>query len=169
MSDDDTVVPIDPDLAPAPARAPAGSGARRRRARRRRAQPAVLALVALGGIGGATARYGIVEALPQAAGEFPWATFWTNVAGSFLLGLSMILLLERFPSSRYLRLFLATGVLGSFTTMSTFLDETVLLAKDGHAAVAASYCAATVVVGVTVAYGGIVAARLMPVARRRGR
>lgn len=125
-------------------------------------QPDVLAVIALGGMCGAAARYGVTQLLPTPAGRFPWATFVENLAGSFLLGLLLVLLLERFPPSRYLRPFLATGVLGSFTTMSTYQLETALLIKDGHPLTGALYGLGSLAAGLAVAYAGIRAGRLTP-------
>jgi hypothetical protein len=102
MRDDDTVIPIDPDLSPTDPGEPV-LGRRRHVPRRRhgRARPDVLAVIALGGMLGAAARFKLAEALPARAGHFPWATFWTSLSGSFLLGFLLILLLERFPPTRY--------------------------------------------------------------------
>ena len=72
------------------------------------------------------------------------------------------MLLERFPPTRYLRPFLATGILGAYTTMSTYTVETALLIKDGHAATAVLYGVGSLVAGVFLAYAGIVAGRLTP-------
>ena len=118
-----------------------------------------LAVIAIGGMVGATARFKLAEALPAKPGQFPWATFWTNVSGSFLLGFLLIVLLERFPPSRYMRPFLATGILGAYTTMSTFAVETALLVKDDHASTALLYAIGGVAAGVFLAYAGIVIAR----------
>ena len=57
----------------------------------------VLVAIALGGMIGATARYKLATWITVPPGTFPWATFWTNVSGSFVLGFLLILLLERFP------------------------------------------------------------------------
>jgi CrcB protein len=103
-----------------------------------------------------------------APGTFPWATFLVNVTGSFVLGLFLAVVLERFPPSRSLRPFVATGFIGAYTTYSTFAVETVVLAKDGHSAVAAGYVAVSVVAGLTAAWAGIVAARGIPVPRQGG-
>jgi CrcB protein len=139
-------------------------GPTRERSRRHgaRAQPDVLAVVALGGMLGASARYGISQMLGTPEGGFPWATFVENISGSFLLGLVLVLLLERFPPSRYLRPFLATGILGAFTTMSTYQLETVLLIKDGHPLTAAMYGLGSLAAGLVFAYAGIRAGRLTP-------
>jgi CrcB protein len=168
MSDHGPLVPIDPDLGSADPAAPA-IGARPRVPRRRTgsARPDVLAVIALGGMIGATARFKLAEAIPTKPGHFPWATFWTNLSGSFVLGFSLILLLERFPPTRYVRPFLATGILGGYTTMSTYMVETAVLVKDGHSATAAVYCASSLVIGLAVANIGMVAARLTPERHRR--
>jgi CrcB protein len=139
----DGALPIDPD-----------------RPARRRVRLDVLAVIAVGGMIGATARFGLAEALPTEPGHFPWATFWTNLSGSFVLGFLLVLLAERVPTSRYLRPLLATGILGAFTTMSTYTVETALLFKEGHAATASIYGVGSIVLGILLAYAGIVAARL---------
>lgn len=161
MRDDDTVIPIDPDLAPTDPGEPMVAGVRRLPRRRHgRARPDVLAVIALGGMIGAAARFKLAEALPTQAGRFPWATFWTNMSGSFLLGFLLILILERFPPTRYVRPFLATGVLGAFTTMSTYTVETALVVKAGHPVTGVLYGFGSLAAGVFLAYAGIVAARL---------
>ena len=159
MRDDDTV--IDPDLAPSDPGALAVAGTRRLPRRRHgRAQPDVLAVIAVGGMLGATARFKLAEALPSKAGHFPWATFWTNLSGSFLLGLLLVLLLERFPPTRLLRPFLATGILGAFTTMSAYQVETALLIKDGHAVIGIVNGVGSLIAGLAFAYLGIHLGRL---------
>jgi len=124
-----------------------------------RAQPGVLAVIAVGGMLGSTARYGVAQSLPIRPERFPWATFWTNLSGSFLLGLLLVLLLERFPPTRLVRPFLATGILGAFTTMSTYEVETALLIKDGHPLTAITYGVGSLVAGLVLAYLGILAGR----------
>lgn len=117
--------------------------------------PGALVAVAAGGILGATARYALARALPTDPGRFPWATFVTNVTGSFVLALLLI----RFRPAGLVRRFAATGVLGAFTTMSTFEVETALLVGDGHGPTAVLYAAATAAVGLGAAYAGAVAGR----------
>ncbi|HSB86463.1 MAG TPA: CrcB family protein, partial [Ilumatobacteraceae bacterium] len=102
-------------------------------------------------------------------GQFPWATFWVNASGSFLLGFLLVLLLERFPPTRYVRPFLATGVLGAYTTMSTYQVEAALLIKDGHASTGALYGLGSLVAGLTLAYVGMTTARLIPQRHRQER
>ena len=139
----DPLLPIDPDL--------------ERRSRRR--DPRLLATIALGGTVGASARYGVARLVPVHAGHFPWATFWTNVTGSFLLGVLLAVLLERTRPHPYLRPFLATGVLGAFTTMSSFQVETAVLIRDGHAATASAYAIGSVGIGLVAAFAGLAVGR----------
>src|SRR3954467_7637531 len=119
----------------------------------------VLAAIGLGGIVGATARYELAQALPTAPGRFPWATFWTNMSGSLALGFLLVLLVQRTRQHRLLRPFLATGILGAFTTMSTYLVETALLIKDGHATVGVTYGLSSLAVGLFLAFAGMFGAR----------
>lgn len=95
--------------------------------------PPVL-LVALGGVVGALARVGAGEVLPHDPGSWAWSTVLVNAAGAFVL--CLLLPLVRTPS---VRLALATGLLGSFTTFSGFALDAVLLADEGRPAVAAAY------------------------------
>lgn len=122
----------------------------------------MLAAIALGGALGTLARYGVAQLVHVAPDTFPWATFWTNVSGSFALGLILALVIERFPPSRYLRPFVATGFLGAYTTYSTFAIETVLLIDHGHSTVALVYVGASLVAGLVVVWAGLVAARAVP-------
>jgi len=115
----------------------------------------ILAAVALGGALGAPVRYGVAQLIDVAPASFPWATFWTNVSGSFALGVVLALLLKHFPPSRYVRAFVATGFLGAYTTYSTFAVETDVLIKDGHAAIALSYSAASLVAGFVAVWAGM--------------
>lgn len=138
-------------------------------ARRRRTEPSVVAAVALGGALGVPARYALAEVIGVRAEGFPWATFWTNVSGSLALEFLLTGLLERFPPSRHLRPFVATGFLGAYTTYSTFAVETDLLVKDGRLTVALTYVAASLLTGFAAVWAGVWAARALPLRRRGGR
>ena len=97
---------------------------------------AVLGVIALGGVVGSLARYGLAEGFPHDTGSFPWATFATNVLGCFAIG---VLLAALTPLSHpLLRPFLGTGILGGFTTFSTFAVDTDRLLPD-HVIVALLY------------------------------
>ena len=97
-----------------------------------------------------------------APGTFPWPTFWTNITGSFALGFVLAVLVERFPPTRYLRPFVATGFLGAYTTYSTFAVETDLLIKDGHAVIGIVYTGVSLLAGLAAVWLGISSARALP-------
>jgi CrcB protein len=127
----------------------------------------VLAAVGAGGFLGAVGRYELGLSWPTAPGRFPWATFTINISGAFLLGFVLTLLLERAGATRYVRPFFCVGVLGAWTTMSTFAVEADLLIKDGHAPTALFYVVATVIVGVVVTVAGVALARAFDPLRAR--
>ncbi len=102
------------------------------------------ALVALGGLLGSVARYWLVGLTTRLHGSpFPLGTLAVNVIGSFVLGLVMVLALEREFIGAHARTFLTIGVCGGFTTMSTFSHETVVLLRDGQAVLAFANVLAT--------------------------
>ncbi|WP_222195762.1 fluoride efflux transporter CrcB [Modestobacter italicus] len=114
---------------------------------------------ALGGAVGALGRWGVAEALPSPAGGWPWATLLVNLTGCLLLGLLLAVLAARHPGSTWLRPLLGTGVLGGYTTFSTFAVESVRLAETGAWGAAAGYVLASVLGGVAAAAGGVVLGR----------
>lgn len=122
---------------------------------------AILAVGIGGGIG-AILRYLVGALFLQRFGPgFPWGTFVINVTGSFLIGVVAQLALTRaFGITPTVRLFAATGVLGGYTTFSTFSLDTLTLAGDGAAPLAALYAAGSVAAGFFAAYLGQVVARL---------
>jgi CrcB protein len=134
-----------------------------------RSDPRVLLAIAVGAMGGATARYKLSTWITVAPGGFPWATFWTNISGSFVLGVLLIVVAERFRPTRYARPFATTGFLGAYTTFSTFSVETDVLIKDGHALVAGLYVAASLAAGLTAAWLGVRLGRHLPSRRAKER
>lgn len=111
-------------------------------------------LVALGGALGSLLRYGFGAWVQGLAGPgFPYSTLFINALGSFLLGLVVGLSLEGALSGEA-RLFLAMGVLGGFTTFSTFSYETVLLLQDGEWSKALLYVLLSVLLGLSLAFLG---------------
>jgi CrcB protein len=103
-----------------------------------------LAAVFCGGIVGALARFGLLEALPHAPGEWPWATFVVNLAGAFALGYFTTRLQERLPLSAYRRPFLGTGLCGALTTFSTMQLELLDMLDAHRAGLAALYAVASI-------------------------
>ena len=114
---------------------------------------------ALGGVLGAWARWAVGEVLPISPGAWPWATFLVNITGCLFIGVLLAVLLARFPRSVRLRPFLAVGVLGGFTTYSTFAVEAVRLTEGGHPALAAGYVLASVTGGVAAVVIGLLGGR----------
>lgn len=103
--------------------------------------------VGLGGAVGAIARY-LLSALVQRPGwTFPIGTLFVNVIGCLVLGALMTLFAERESTSVQTRLFLTVGLLGSFTTFSTFGFETFVLVRDREVGLAIASVAANVAVG----------------------
>ncbi|WP_084514938.1 FluC/FEX family fluoride channel [Nocardia acidivorans] len=103
----------------------------------------VLTVIAVGGALGALGRYGLARLWPTPAGGFPWATFTTNVLGCFLIGVLMVVITEIRAAHPLARPFLGVGILGGFTTFSTYANETRGLLQPGTATTAFGYLAAT--------------------------
>lgn len=117
-------------------------------------------LVCIGGAVGTGARYLIATLAPRVFGtSFPFGTLAVNVIGSFLLGAIMQAGLTTTLLSPTLRLVLATGVMGGFTTYSTFNYETLELLREGAAGLAALNVAATLGVCLLAGACGATAAR----------
>jgi CrcB protein len=141
---------------------------REQQAAMRPARGRILAAIALGGALGGPARYGVAQLIHVANASFPWATFWTNVTGSFALGFVLALILERFPPTLYVRPLVATGFLGAYTTYSTFSVETDLLVRNGHAGIGIAYALASLVAGFVAVWAGMLVARAIRLPARGG-
>lgn len=114
-------------------------------------------LVALGGAVGTLVRWLLESAFAAQPGEWPWTTFWVNLGGSLLLGVLLEWLLHAGPDRgrrRAVRLGVGTGLIGGFTTYSTFVLETVSLAQDGRAVLGIAYALVSIVLGVVAAGAG---------------
>jgi CrcB protein len=120
--------------------------------------------VALGGALGSVARFACSGLAARWIGlGFPWGTLFVNVAGSFAIGLLASLAA---PDGRPLlgadaRAFLIVGVLGGFTTFSSFSLETLTLARNGSAGAAGLYVAASLLACLTAAWLGFASAGLL--------
>jgi CrcB protein len=106
----------------------------------------VLVAIAIGGVIGAECRYGIDRWLPPGHDGFPWATFTINVLGCLLMGALMVVLTEIVAAHRLARPFLGVGILGGFTTFSSFAVDAERLIDARRDAVALTYVAGTLVV-----------------------
>ncbi|MFY1688879.1 fluoride efflux transporter CrcB [Plantactinospora sp. WMMB782] len=103
----------------------------------------VFAAVALGGALGSAGRYGLAVLWPHAPAGVPWATLLTNLAGCALIGLLMRLVTTAAAPHRLVRPFLGTGILGGFTTFSTYAVETRGLLAAGRPGAAVGYLLGT--------------------------
>jgi len=133
-----------------------------RAARPRGAGPgaADIAAIAAGGGLGSVIRYLLSRAFPGGSG-FPWDIFVINVTGCFALGLLMVYLLDAWPPRRLLRPFLAIGLIGGYTTFSTYAAGVVTLLHQHALALATAYALASVTAGLVATWCGITAARRM--------
>lgn len=119
-----------------------------------------LLVVALGSALGGVLRYAATLGLNAVALRgWPWGTFAVNVVGSFLIGLLYVVIVERAGAGDTLRLFAMVGVLGGFTTFSSFSLETLVLLEQGEIARATAYVGASVVLCLAAAYAGLHLAR----------
>jgi len=125
-------------------------------------RPRLVVAVAVGGALGALARHLLSVAFPDTSTAFPWTTFGINVAGSFLLALLPALAAVR--RHDLLPPLLGTGVLGGFTTLSTYAEQTRALTASGHATTGALYVAGTLAACLVAV---ALADRLSTVAQRR--
>ena len=119
-----------------------------------------LFIVALGGALGAVCRYLAGNAISKAVGSaLPWGTFLINLGGCFAMGLLMTVIVERELLPAAWRLFLCVGLLGGFTTFSSFGYEVLMLLAEGNILAAAGYAGGSVVFGLVAAGVGVLAAR----------
>jgi len=121
-----------------------------------------LILVFIGGGFGALARYSLAGWVQQSSDSgFPWGTMTVNVAGSILIGLVMSLSTRVLWLTPQLRILLATGFLGGFTTFSTFSYETLSLVQEGELTFAGLNVACTVTACLFGTWAGISVGRIL--------
>ena len=146
MADPHTdVSPVNAGRSPFPPRA---------RARPPGAWP-VLGAIAAGGGTGALARYGLGVAFPRPPTGFPWATFAVNVTGCLLIGALKVLITDVWPAQRLLRPFLGTGLLGGYTTFSTYVVDIQHLLAAGAPRTALAYLAGTLLAALAAVQVGV--------------
>src|SRR5215210_6039067 len=118
--------------------------------------------VAVGGALGAMLRFYLGgSVLARTATPFPTATFVINVTGSFMIGFFLTLVTERIPVNPHLRLAVAVGFVGAYTTFSTFEYETARLVEQKDFIRAFLNVVLSFVVGFIAVWGGIFAARML--------
>jgi CrcB protein len=118
-----------------------------------------VAVVSAGGVIGAEARYAVAEAWPHQPTAFAWSTVLINGTGCVLIGVLMVIVLELTSPHRLARPFLGVGVLGGYTTFSTFAVDGARLLHAHRYLVTAGYLAATLVACLAGVVIGTVAAR----------
>jgi CrcB protein len=119
------------------------------------------AVVGIGGALGSMLRYAIATLSIERIGPgFPWHTVAINIVGSFLIGVIAVYSQSGIGLSPYVSAFAMVGVLGGFTTFSTFSYDTVTLLSDGVPTIALAYCAGSVILGVLGAIAGMGLARV---------
>lgn len=118
-------------------------------------------VVAVGGAVGALARTAQSTVFPEVLGAFPWSTFAGNLAGAFLLGALLTVLVERAAGSWWVRPLVGNGLLGAYTTYATVGLELHELAASGRIGLAAVYLWATALAGLVAGGAGIASARLL--------
>lgn len=157
-------LPVDPDVEPEDRVAPLRLADLARGLRRVVVQRwDVLALISLGGALGSVARWGTAEAWPGGDAQPVWATLQVNVLGAALIGLLMVVVRRGGTEGRYARPFLGVGVLGGYTTFSTYALDVHGLLLAGRPLLAGAYVAGTVVLGLLAAWGGITLGRALVV------
>jgi len=122
-------------------------------------------LVALGGATGSVLRYQVGRWMthllgPQAVTAFPWATLTVNVVGSLAMGLLAGVLARHGPGGEHYRLLIGVGLLGGFTTFSSFSLELMLLLERGQSGQAFLYGAVSVLAGLSALYIGLIVMRI---------
>ena len=118
--------------------------------------------IAVGGAFGAVARHYVALQVSMWFGrDFPWGTLAVNILGSFILGLLIEAMALVWSPSQEVRALLTVGMLGAFTTFSTFSLDTVLLVERGDTATAAGYIAMSLLFSVGALFLGLRLARLV--------
>ncbi|MGW7487665.1 fluoride efflux transporter FluC [Streptomyces sp. NPDC054786] len=126
-----------------------------------------IGVVAAGGAIGASARYGAALLWPTGGGAFPWTTLAVNAVGCALMGVLMVVITEVRPAHRLVRPFLGTGILGGFTTFSTYAVDIQRLAGAGRPVAALACLAGTVLAALAAVWGAVTGTRALLELRRR--
>jgi fluoride exporter len=126
----------------------------------------VLLVISAGGVLGALGRYTVSAVWPHPPGGFPWSTWTVNISGCWLIGLVMVLATDVFTGRRLLRPFLGVGVLGGYTTFSTYIADIDQAATAGAAGIALAYLAATLVGAMLAVWAGAMTAHWLRHAAR---
>ena len=115
----------------------------------------VVAGVAMGGAIGSVARYFVAQVQSPTWTGFPYGIFLVNVSGGFIMGVLVELMALRFSVSPEVRAFLTTGVLGGYTTFSTFSLESALLIQKGAMVNATAYVVGSAILSIVALFCGL--------------
>ncbi|MER7724823.1 CrcB family protein [Streptomyces sp. NPDC096323] len=118
-------------------------------------QAAVVVAVAFGGAAGASARYGAALLWPTATGGFPWTTLMVNVVGCAMIGVFMVVISEVWTAHRLVRPFFGTGVLGGFTTFSTYAVDIERLVDGGRTRTGLAYLGLTLLAALAAVWSAV--------------
>ena len=121
----------------------------------------VLAVIAVGGALGSTARFGLAVWFTHSPDQIAWSTVIANLTGALLLGLLMVFVNDVWPPNRYVRPFLGVGILGGYTTFSTYMLDARALAAAGQSAAFAGYLLLTLFGGLAAVWLGATLGRLL--------
>ncbi|WP_330336832.1 fluoride efflux transporter CrcB [Streptomyces sp. NBC_00557] len=124
-----------------------------------RGQAPVVAVVAFGGAIGAAARYEASLLWHTGPDAFPWTTLAVNTVGCAVIGVFMVIISDVWAAHRLVRPFFGTGVLGGFTTFSTYAVDIQRLVNAGHARTALVYLAVTIVAALAAVWAAATATR----------
>jgi CrcB protein len=119
----------------------------------------VVAVVAAGGVLGSEARYLASRLWPDRPGSFPYTTFGVNLVGCYVIGVLLVIISDMTTVNRLVRPFLATGVLGGFTTFSTYAVDSQRLISTGHPGTALANIVATMAGALAAVTVGVVGTR----------
>lgn len=122
---------------------------------------AAMLWIGLGGFLGANARYWFGTAINRILGTgFPWATGIVNITGAFAIGLIATLLIDNNVENESLRLFVIVGILGGYTTFSSYTFEAVNLMQEDRWLSAVGYLVGSNLIGILACVGGVMVARI---------
>ena len=116
-------------------------------------------MIAAGGMVGSAARYGVSALLPTPTNGWPWSTLLVNASGCLLIGVLMVLVVDVGPVHRLARPFLGVGVLGGYTTFSTYALDAQAMLVDARPAMALGYLLTTPLIALLAVEAGVVTTR----------
>lgn len=122
---------------------------------------AAMLWIGLGGFLGANARYWLGSLVNRFFGtSFPWATALVNISGAFAIGIIATLFMDRAVDNESLRLFLIVGLLGGYTTFSSYTWEAISLMQEDRWVAAIGYLVGSNVIGIVACVAGVLVARV---------